>query len=108
LKPTIRNDIVKIPITLAGATAAMLLSCAGCSSIYDRESSIRQRPYAGARDDVYYLIHPREADVPPMQWANVIDLPFSALLDTAFLPYDLMYPPAPPQTNSAAVPKPAG
>ncbi|HEX4645391.1 MAG TPA: YceK/YidQ family lipoprotein [Verrucomicrobiae bacterium] len=98
---------MKISLNFIGAAAAILF-CTGCTAIYNRESSIRQRPYAGVRDDVYYLAHPREADLPPMQWANAFDLPFSALLDTAFLPYDLMYPPAPPQTNSAVIPKPAG
>src|SRR5579859_4692410 len=99
---------MKISITFAGAAAAVLFSCAGCSSIYDRESNIRQRPYAGVRDDAHFLVHPGESDIPPMQWANVFDMPFSALLDTAFLPYDLMYPPAPPQTNNAMIAKPAG
>ena len=60
----------------------------GCAAIGARQGSNKTRPYAGVRDDIHYLAHPSEADVPSLQWLNVIDLPFSAVVDTVMLPFD--------------------
>jgi uncharacterized protein YceK len=67
----------------------LLFSVAGCASIGTRQREGAGRPYAGVREDIYYLAHPEEADKPALQSLNVIDLPFSFLLDTLLLPYDL-------------------
>ena len=61
----------------------------GCAAIGARESGEAARPYAGIRDDSYYLVHPSEADVPVLQLLNILDMPFSFVVDTVCLPYDL-------------------
>lgn len=61
----------------------------GCASIGARQRDGAGRPFAGVRDDVHYLAHPSEADQPGLQFMNIFDLPFSAVVDTLLLPYDL-------------------
>ena len=61
----------------------------GCASIGARQRDGAGRPFAGVRDDVHYLAHPREADQPGVQFMNIFDLPFSAVVDILLLPYDL-------------------
>jgi uncharacterized protein YceK len=72
-------------------TGLLLLTCfiAGCASIGTRQRDGAGRPFAGVRDDAHYLAHPSEADQPGLQFMNIFDLPFSALVDTLLLPYDL-------------------
>jgi uncharacterized protein YceK len=68
----------------------LLVVAPGCAAIAARERDGAGRAYAGVRDDVYYLTHPQEADKPMLQPLNVVDLPFSFLVDTVLLPYDLV------------------
>jgi len=72
-------------------TALLLLICfaTGCASIGARQRDGAGRPFAGVRDDAHYLAHPSEADLPGLQFMNIFDLPFSAIVDTLLLPYDL-------------------
>ena len=67
-----------------------LLLTGGCASIGARERDGAGRPYAGVRDDAHYLAHPNEADKPGLQSLNAIDLPFSFVVDTFLLPYDMV------------------
>ena len=81
----------RIPAIIARFAGVLLLmvTVIGCAAIGSRENEGAGRPYAGVRDDVYYLAHPSEADQPALQFFNVIDLPFSFLVDTVCLPWDL-------------------
>jgi len=68
----------------------LLISFAtGCASIGARERDGAGRPYAGVRDAAYYLARPSEADQPGLVFMNIFDMPFSAVVDTLLLPYDL-------------------
>ncbi|MEO6994762.1 MAG: YceK/YidQ family lipoprotein [Lacunisphaera sp.] len=65
------------------------IAASGCASIGARQGAQEHKPYQGVNDDVHYLANPSEADHPSLQWLNIIDLPFSAVLDTILLPFDL-------------------
>lgn len=67
----------------------LLFLVSGCASIGARNRDGAGRPYAGVRDDIHYLMHPQEADKPVLQPFNIVDLPFSFVVDTLLLPYDL-------------------
>ena len=62
----------------------------GCAAIGTRVSKGGGRPYAGVSEDAHYLAHPSEADHPALQPLNVLDMPFSFVVDTLCLPYDLV------------------
>ena len=68
----------------------LLVLTSGCAAIGTRASKGAGRPYAGVREDAHYLAHPSEADYPALQPLNVIDMPFSFVVDTLCLPYDLV------------------
>ena len=70
--------------------ALVVLATVSCASIAAHSSDSEDRVYPGVRDDFYFLFHPSEADYPQLQWLNIIDLPFSAILDTIFFPFDLL------------------
>jgi uncharacterized protein YceK len=72
-------------------TGLLLLPCfaLGCASIGARQRDGAGRPFAGVRDDAHYLAHPSDADKPSLQFLNILDMPFSAVLDTLLLPHDL-------------------
>src|SRR5439155_4994818 len=63
-------------------------SGAGCASVGGRgDSRFYPGVYPGVQNHVYYFAHPEENDMPSLWWLGVIDLPFSAALDTVLLPY---------------------
>jgi len=66
------------------------ISGSGCAAIGTRASKGGGRPYAGVCEDAYYLANPSEADHPALQPLNVFDMPFSFIVDTFCLPYDLV------------------
>ncbi|HEU0009106.1 MAG TPA: YceK/YidQ family lipoprotein [Verrucomicrobiae bacterium] len=76
------------PFTTAAALSVGLVLLSGCASIAARTQGRATRVYPGVRGDAYYLAHPSKADFPWLQWMNVIDLPFSAVLDTLLWPCD--------------------
>jgi uncharacterized protein YceK len=55
-----------------------------------RENHGAGKPYAGVRAEAHYLAHPSEADYPDLQFLGVLDMPFSFVVDTVCLPYDLV------------------
>lgn len=65
-----------------------LLVTSGCAAIGARERDGAGRSFAGTRDDWHYLVHPSEADVPALQPLNIIDMPFSCVVDFVCWPYD--------------------
>jgi uncharacterized protein YceK len=70
-------------------TVASLFNC-GCASYTARRDQDEVHLYPGVRQDAYYLVHPKEADVPCLQWLNIVDMPFSAIADTVLIPVDLV------------------
>ena len=71
---------------------AIAMSGAGCASVGGRgDSRFYPGVYPGVQNHVYYFAHPEENDMPSLWWLGVIDLPFSAALDTVLLPWDLPY-----------------
>ena len=89
----------------------LLVLLSGCAAISSRVNNGAGRPYAGLRDDAHYLAHPPEADMPLLQPLNMLDMPFSFVVDTLCLPYDLMkhsgqpnkiVPPEPPPAVSGS------
>ena len=82
----------------------LLLLLSGCAAISSRVNNGAGRPYAGLRDDAHYLAHPSEADMPFLQPLNLLDMPFSLVVDTFCLPYDLMKHGS--QPNKIAPPEP--
>ena len=87
IKEAFGNDVNKhsLPVLIILVVGTLF---SGCAAIGVRQGSNVTRPYAGVREDIHYLAHPSEADVPSLQWLNVIDLPFSAVVDTVMLPFD--------------------
>ena len=75
------------PFTTAVALSVGLVVLSGCSSIGGHEQ-VSDHVYPGVRNDAYCLSHPSEADIPCLQWMLVVDLPFSAVLDTLLWPFD--------------------
>jgi uncharacterized protein YceK len=67
-------------------SVAIVSSCAAIGA-RDRDSAGKQ--FAGVREDAYYLAHPSEADVPALQPLNLIDMPFSFVVDFVCWPHDL-------------------
>jgi uncharacterized protein YceK len=96
--------------TKAISSPLLLLLCSGCGSLLVSHNA-SAGPYPGARTDAHFIAHP-SADInfgahgePPPdkeQTRNpyapvvislaLVDLPFSAALDTLLLPWDLWYP----------------
>ena len=76
------------PFSTVAALSISLVFLTGCASIAARTQGRATRVYPGVRNDAYYLAHPSKADFPWLQWMNVFDLPFSAVLDTLLLPCD--------------------
>jgi uncharacterized protein YceK len=74
--------------TTTAALSLGIVCLTGCASIAARTQERADRVYPGVRDNAYYLAHPSEADLPFLQWMNIIDLPFSAVLDTLLWPFD--------------------
>jgi uncharacterized protein YceK len=67
----------------------LLVFATGCAAVGARHRDGAGRPFAGVHADAHYLAHPSEADVPGLQFLNIFDMPFSAVIDTLLLPYDL-------------------
>jgi len=76
------------------ALGGLALLPAGCASIHD--VATRQRIYGGVREDVDYIANPilpsAHGGVPfwPLAIPFVLDLPLSAVLDTALLPVTII------------------
>lgn len=68
----------------------------GCAAIGVREAGTVSGPFAGVRNDAFYLVHPTAADMPAWQAFNLLDLPFSLIIDMACLPGDLSAAQNPP------------
>jgi uncharacterized protein YceK len=83
----------------------------GCAAIGARQGVEAAPHYAGVHDDLYYFSHPEKADHPSLQILNIIDLPFSAIVDTVMLPFDSKTPAKPTQvtqvSNQSTDPTPA-
>jgi uncharacterized protein YceK len=68
--------------------------CSGCASVTSRsgEHEPHNSIYLGVREDIYIvqtgeLIYSAHGDLP--RFIGALDLPLSAVADTAFLPFDL-------------------
>jgi uncharacterized protein YceK len=84
-----------------------LLVCSGCGSLLVQHNS-KAGPYPGTRLDAHSIAHPSFDGIslgghsdpkssggsfsPVALVGGIIDLPFSAALDTLLLPVDLWYP----------------
>jgi uncharacterized protein YceK len=77
-------------LTITGA-----LLVAGCGSIGGRGGEGRYPVYPGVypgvRNDAHFIAHREDNDMPDLWWFKLVDLPFSAALDTVLLPWDLPY-----------------
>jgi uncharacterized protein YceK len=62
----------------------------GCAAIEARNIDGGGRPYIGTRTDAYHVSHPAEADTLGEPIFCAVDLPFSCVIDTICLPYDLV------------------
>ena len=67
-----------------------LAAASGCAAIGVRENHGAGKPYAGVRAEAHYLANPSEADYPGLQPLGILDMPFSFVVDTVCLPYDLI------------------
>jgi uncharacterized protein YceK len=84
---------------IGSAAIAVLLFNTGCASVASHTQGRKNQFYSGVREDIHFLIHPKEADLPWLQWMCVIDLPLSSASDTLFLPLDLASKPVAKHTN---------
>jgi uncharacterized protein YceK len=66
----------------------LLSGCASISARIDDEGG--GGPYIGVRGDAYALAHPGETGDAMVPIFCVFDLPFSFIVDTVCLPYDLV------------------
>jgi uncharacterized protein YceK len=65
---------------------------AGCGSVGGRgKPELYPGVYPGARNDVHFIVHREDNDMPDLWWVKLVDLPFSAVLDTVLLPWDVPY-----------------
>jgi uncharacterized protein YceK len=81
-----RTTILMVGVTvIAGATT-------GCGSLNEM-GGIREYPgvYPGVRLDAHWLAHGNETDYPLTTCVGLIDMPFSAAVDTVLLPYDIFH-----------------
>jgi uncharacterized protein YceK len=62
----------------------------GCAAIESRNIDGGGRPYIGTRTDAYHVSHPAEADTMGEPIFCAFDLPFSMVIDTVCLPYDVI------------------
>jgi uncharacterized protein YceK len=63
----------------------------GCAAISARIDDVGGGgPYIGVRGDGYALAHPGESGDPLLVPFCILDLPFSFVVDTLCLPYDLV------------------
>jgi uncharacterized protein YceK len=65
------------------------IALCGCAAINARETDGAGRPYIGVRYDAYWLAHPSQLNQPVSLPFCVLDMPFSFVVDTVCLPYDL-------------------
>ena len=70
---------------LAALGAGFFLT--GCASIGAHSEGPTSRLYPGVRGDAHCIAHPKEAEHPVL---NAVDLPFSFVGDTLFLPCDVI------------------
>lgn len=69
---------------------ALLFSQAACAAVEARRADGATEFYAGTRENVAQLRDPDPEDRPLRRLMYVVDLPFSALLDTLLIPFDWM------------------
>lgn len=70
--------------------SALLLSQAACAAVEARREDGAAELYAGTRENVAQLRDPDPEDRPLRRLMYVVDLPFSALLDTLLIPFDYL------------------
>ena len=82
------------------ALCVVLVSCCGCSSLATHIPNKAPGPYGGVRADSKMITHPRAVNdsvvvghIPRgvVRAYALLDLPFSAVVDTLLLPIDLTY-----------------
>src|SRR5581483_9412678 len=81
---------MKKNLWLAAMCFFVPLVFSGCAAIEARNIDGSGRPYIGARTDAWHVSHPAEADTMGEPIFCAVDLPFSAVIDTLCLPYDLV------------------
>jgi uncharacterized protein YceK len=69
-----------------------ILACAAigfssCAAIGARQGKNRPKPYAGVKQNAHFVAHPDQADQPVLQPLNLVDMPFSFVVDTFMLPW---------------------
>lgn len=72
-----------IPLLLA-----LALPLAGCAAVQARSEDGATEFYAGTRENVAQLRDPDPEDRALRRLMYVVDLPFSAILDTFLIPFD--------------------
>jgi uncharacterized protein YceK len=72
---------------VTGASLCAALCITGCASIGAHSEGPSSSLYPGVRNDAHYLAHPPEEQNPVLAG---IDLPFSFIGDTLFLPWDVI------------------
>jgi uncharacterized protein YceK len=78
-------DSANMKATLNVCLAAAILFLTGCSSITARWRGERGRAYPGVRMDIDQVrTYGTEGDL-----IAILDMPFSALVDTFFIPWDV-------------------
>lgn len=78
-------DSAKMKTTLNVCLAAAILFLTGCSSISARWRGERGRAYPGVRMDVEHVKNYQTEG----ELIAILDIPFSALVDTLFIPWDV-------------------
>lgn len=69
---------------------AVPLVLAGCAAFEARHADGATEFYAGTRENVAQLRDPDPSDRPLRRLMYVVDLPFSAIVDTFLIPFDWM------------------
>ncbi len=67
---------------------ALLAATTGCAAVEARREDGAAEFYAGTRENVEQLRNPSEEDRALRRLMYVVDLPFSAILDTLLIPVD--------------------
>ena len=78
-------DSANMKVTLNVCLAAAILFLTGCSSITSRWRGERGRAYPGVRMDVEHVKNYKTEG----ELIAILDIPFSALVDTLFIPWDV-------------------
>lgn len=78
------------PMRTLAPALAVIVALSGCAAVQARSEDGATEFYAGTRENVAQLRDPDPEDRALRRLMYVVDLPFSAILDTFLIPFDYL------------------